>query len=766
MLSIRRFVALGALLLGSSHARSGSAEEPTPGAPSEHTATEADSEASGADSRPSDRITPPEPLNTPVLPVDGSRDRVEIILELVIDREGHVTSARATGGPEPESTLATEATKAWTFRPATKGGVPVAAKIAYLVTFEPERVQGPLAPSPASTVEASAPALPRTVRAAHATAVPLAEVVILGDLPDPGVRTWTRADSRKLAGSFDDPLRSLEVLPGVTPILTGLPLFFVRGAPPGNVGFFLDGMRIPQLYHGFLGPSVLHPAFLAKVDLHAGPMPARYGRYAGAAVDAHLAEPHGAPRAEAHVRLFDAGGFAEMPFADGRGYVMAGARYSYTALILSAFAPSQRVDYWDYQAMVGYRLGKHDEVRAFAFGSFDYVGAGNITGGVEFHRADLNWTHHFGRRARMTLAATAGSDRTRSDFGFVKDNVLQGRFNYMLSGEQAILRVGGDVAIDDYETEIDPTITEPERYLDLFPSRTDAAGGAYVDVVLFPRGRVRVIPGVRADVYSSYGDTMAAVDVRLAAEYELTEWLVSRHAVGTAHQGPTFVPNVPGAQVGGLRGQLQESIQASSTFDFILPWEVTLSLGGFANVTTGLSDPIGSSQTLSFDETSADTRSLGRAVGFETFLKRPLTRRLGGLLSYTFSTTLRSDERIATVAGYDRPHVLNAALTYDLGRHWQASAKGAFASGIPGRVTTLDGYVFSGPRSAPLVRLDLKLAKRWYVSEHFNWGLNVEVLNATYAGTVSRRTCGRRGCEDEGTAPILIPSVGVDAAWN
>jgi hypothetical protein len=139
---------------------------------------------------------------------------------------------------------------------------------------------------------------------------------------------------------------------------------------------------------------------------------------------------------------------------------------------------------------------------------------------------------------------------------------------------------------------------------------------------------------------------------------------------------------------------------------------------------------------------------------------------LGGLLSYTFSTTLRSDDRIATVAGYDRPHMLNAALTYDLGRHWQASAKGAFGSGIPGRTTTLDGYVFDGSRSAPLVRLDVKLAKRWYVSEHFDWGLNFEVLNATYAGTVSRRTCTSRGCENEGTAPIVIPSVGVDAAWN
>lgn len=758
------FGALLAVGLGSPKAVAQDTEEPP--APAQTPAP--DPAPVEADIRPSDTITLPEALNTPVPPIEGSTDRVEIVLELVIDREGHVVRARPIGGREPYATLATEATKAWSFRPATKGGRPVAAKISFLVTYEPERVveRPESEPTPTGSPDAPAAAPPRVTEKAHTTAIPLHEVVILGDLPDPGARTWTRADSSKLAGSFDDPLRSLEVMPGVTTVISGLPLFFVRGAPPGNIGWYLDGIRIPQLFHGFLGPSVVQPDFIAKVDLHAGPMPARFGRNAGAAVNARVEEPHGTLRAKADLSLLDAGGFAEAPLAGGRGYVMAGARYSLTALLVPLLAPGQRVDYWDYQAMVGYRLGKHDEVRAFAFGSFDYLGVGNFNSGLEFHRVDLDWTHHFGQRARLKVATTGGSDRSRSEFGFVSDTMFQTRISYTLTGQQAILRAGGDISIDDYGTEIDPTIQNPEHYAELFPPRTDSSGGAYVDVVLFPQSHARFIPGVRADVYSSLGDVMAAADLRLAAEYDLLPWLKSRHEVGTAHQAPTFVPNVPGLQVGGLRGALQESIQASSTFDFALPWEITASIGAFASVTSDLTDPISASQTFSIDETSADVRVLGRALGLETEIKRPLTRRLGFLLSYTFSTTLRSDGDIATLAGYDRPHVLNTALTYDLGRHWQASAKGAFGSGIPGRRTTLDGFVFDGPRSAPMVRLDLKLAKRWYVSEHFNWGLYVEVLNATNTASVSRRTCGRMGCVDEGTAPVLFPNLGIDAAWN
>src|SRR5690606_27636415 len=159
---------------------------------------------------------------------------------------------------------------------------------------------------------------------------------------------------RNLAGAFDDPLRAVEVMPGVTPIATGLPLFFVRGAPPGNVGFFFDEVRIPLLYHAFLGPSVIHPAMLSQVTLHSGPMPARYGRYAGAAVEGTLAlpqldKPEFPWRGEASIRLLDAGAYVEAPWADERGFVALAGRYSYTALLLSLLSPNQRVDYWDYQ---------------------------------------------------------------------------------------------------------------------------------------------------------------------------------------------------------------------------------------------------------------------------------------------------------------------------------------------------------------------------------------------------------------------------------
>ncbi len=81
------------------------------------------------------------------------------------------------------------------------------------------------------------------------------------------VKRLGRADVRQMPGAFGDPFRAIEVLPGVTPIVSGLPYFFVRGAPPGNVGYFFDQVNIPLLFHGAAGPGVIHPAFIESVNL-------------------------------------------------------------------------------------------------------------------------------------------------------------------------------------------------------------------------------------------------------------------------------------------------------------------------------------------------------------------------------------------------------------------------------------------------------------------------------------------------------------------
>src|SRR5207244_3014172 len=108
------------------------------------------------------------------------------------------------------------------------------------------------------------------------------DVTVSGDRREPGrTATLSRAEVREIPGAFGDPFRAVESLPGVTPIVSGLPFFYIRGAPPGNAGYFLDGIRVPLLFHVGAGPSVIHPALISRVDLYPGGYPARFGRFAG-----------------------------------------------------------------------------------------------------------------------------------------------------------------------------------------------------------------------------------------------------------------------------------------------------------------------------------------------------------------------------------------------------------------------------------------------------------------------------------------------------
>jgi hypothetical protein len=192
------------------------------------------------------------------------------VLVLVIEAQGAVRSAEVETGEEPFSSVARAAALTWRFVPATRDDVPIVAKIRYQVGFT-EVIEETRAAEPASGEGpekrgAGAVARPEPTYTVDEDGV--IEVDVRELLLPPNVSSLRRAEVRELPGAFGDPFRAIEILPGVTPIVSGLPLFYGRGAPPGNVGYFLDGVRVPYVFHAAAGPSVLRPALVDRVDLY------------------------------------------------------------------------------------------------------------------------------------------------------------------------------------------------------------------------------------------------------------------------------------------------------------------------------------------------------------------------------------------------------------------------------------------------------------------------------------------------------------------
>ena len=644
-----------------------------------------------------------------------------------------------------------------------------------------------------------------------------------------GQTTFGGQEVRQVPGAFGDAFRVMEALPGVTPLVSGLPFFFVRGAPPGNNGYYIDGVRVPLLYHVGAGPSVIHPGLIERVDFYPGGYPARYGRFAGGILSGETRRPADALHGEGNVRLFDAGALLEAPIADGQGTVLVAGRYSYTAALISLAAPDAVLQYWDYQARATWRLGPRDTIGLFAFGSYDFFGNKKSSGETEtglatqFHRLDARWDHELPNHGKMRLAATLGSDATGTqDLAGVRDRMVGARlYVEQPTGENVTLRGGADVTLDHYDLDLDKNPETAATNASQYPPRNDLVMGLHLDAVIQAADAWEITPGLRVDMFESIrmlgavsrfeqrrsaNGAVPSVDPRLLSRLRLSKAVTLVSTFGISHQPPAFFVPVPGLQLGRLTDGLQTSIQASQGVEVALPWAFTLTPTFFYHRYLGLTDfatTCGINQSSTSENSDGtdciDKRVTGRTLGFEMLLRRSLTKKLTGWVSYTLSRTTRGTNfasfdlsnlpgfemprkktvTYAEVAGdFDRTHVLNVIGAYDLGVGWRAGARFYYYTGRP-YSRRVFGYTippFNEERFPDFYRIDARIEKAWHVGEKGRVAFVVEWLNVTLQKEAINVSCGSRtsslaeavksnDCKFEYIGPVTIPSLGVEGSF-
>ena len=723
-------------------------------------------------------IVPPRALSTRLNYPEGASGSEAVELILTVGASGRVVDVQVLAGNSPFREAAALAAQSWQFEPARRGEQAVSARIRYLAQFTPQTEPATAMPEPEP---APAPSQPVGPRAPHAAAAPRpVEIVVEGQRAPAGSVVLTREETRSVPGSFGDPLRAIEAQPGVVPIVSGLPAFFIRGAPPANVGFFFEGIELPLLYHAFFGPSVVHPGFIDSIEFYPGSSPAEYGRFAGPVVAVNARPLRSRPTGEASLRLIDAGGLIESgPFRDCHAPtglacssgIRAAGRYSYAGAVLSLLSDA-KLDYWDYQTLASYPLGDHDAVSVLAFGAYDLFRppqtSVNTGAELSFHRVDVRWDRELGSGSALRVAVTGGYDRAAgSDVParILTDRSLRIRTELTQRlGAHETLRAGLDGRFDRFQLEADARSLNYLDFARLFPTRTDGVAGGYVSFQLDPARGIHVAPGLRADVYSSQGVTAVGVDPRVSAEVEVSRALRLEHSIGIAHQRPNFASQVPGAQVADLANGLQWALLWSSGVRVRLPFGLTASATVFRSAYFHVLDPIGGARDFTIDQTTLQRRSTVSATGLELHLARPITRRLGGFISYTLSRSEESTGSQKSPSGFDRPHVFQAALSYDFGRGFVVGARTVLYSGVP--ELNLEGtpHFTSQRRGAPFFRLDLRAEKRFHLGQNGYWGVTGEMLNATSSREVVRLDCGEV-CRARSAGPVILPSVGLEAGF-
>jgi hypothetical protein len=742
-------------------------------------------------------VSPPTASGATDVPYpEGGEGDAIVVLELVVDRRGGVAAAHAVAGSAPFASAAERAARDWTFVPAMRDGSPVAARVRFELHFHAPRV----VPNPPREV----PVAPLATAAASSrpTFAPVQEVRVNGAHREPGSVRITRAEVREIAGAFNDPLRAIEILPGVAPVENGSPYYFIRGAPPGNSGYFVDGLRVPLLFHIGVGPSVIHPGLIDHVDFYPGAAPAGFGRFAGGIVNAVLTPPADHFRAEAELRVFDAGALVEAPYDRGQGTVLAAARYAYPGPILSAVSPSIGVGYWDYQSRATLHVTDRDQIGVLLFGSHDeFAKADDQTGALrevlasDFHRIDLRYDRALGALDHLRIATTLGWSSQGAQPVYVNDTMLGVRVeaDARLSNSLAI-RGGADVQVDDYGAEQgSPSSPGPPPPTDALPPPRNLSGGLHMDLVWHPISAVEVVSGVRLDGYRSTrsaspampGSTsglVPAVDPRLAVRVRVAPAVAWLSSFGMAHEFPQLrVGTAPGDAVAlpgfaAEKATLQTAVEGSEGLEAKLPGALTLTTAAFASTTYGMTDLTtpcaidASGATPRYD--CNDQTARGRAYGLELSLSRPLTEHLSANVSYTLSRTTReapapgSSRPIESLSPYDRTHVVSAAGAYDLGARWRAGARFTHYSGHPYSLA-VDAPPDGQHRFAAFYRLDIRVEKRWRLGRDGSIAFVVEAQNVTLSrdGGNVHCTSGSNGtsCVVFPSGAVALPSVGVEA---
>lgn len=630
-------------------------------------------------------------------------------------------------------------------------------------------------------------------------------------------RTLRRQQLTSVPGTFGDPIRVIQTLPGMQRAPFGLGLLLVRGSNPDDTGIFIDGHSVPGLFHFLGGPSIFNAEMVESIDLYPGGFPARFGRHHGGvvAIETRPTKSDGI-HGSAKVDLIDSSGYIRAPITKNVSAAIAGRR-SYIDFILPLFLPepsagSQRVVtpvYYDYQGRVDWNLQKEGRLSLFAIGSSDKLhvfqksadtnSSTNLDTAVKFFRLIGTYVRPLGGDLKLTLSPSWGTDsitfagaQAQASGPFTSLSVKNNALSYRMRvngklGPRLSLDTGIDmlsrvttfealVPVDDNLVSSQGVDIPPSQ---LFRGSQTLGLGAYVETGIDVTARLKLIPGLRVDGYLLDGHERSSIDPRLVARLKVDpRWTLKAYA-GQFTQPPQ--PEALDARFGNPSVQLEKGYQFGLGYEWKPDrlWSVDSEIYYVdrRDVVVFTPDVIQNDDgTFSY----VNFRNSGHraSYGLEAIIKREISERAFGWLSYTFSRSRQTnrDGENWFPTSFDQPHVLNAVASFKPGGGWELGARFQLASGRPdGRVigATFDADCgcydavteARSTRVPTYIQLDVRAEKTW-LFELWSLGVYLDVLNVTNRKNTEGTDYDYRYRE---STPItsfpIFPTIGVRGAW-
>lgn len=591
--------------------------------------------------------------------------------------------------------------------------------------------------------------------------------------------TVSERELTTVPGTFGDPVRVVQNLPGMARSPYVLGVLLVRGAFPQDSGVFIDGVEVPAIFHFMGGPSILNPQFLSRIDFYPGNFSVRYGGMIGGLVDVGTSkEMPEVWSSTLDLNLFFASGYLELPVSK-KVSVKIGGRRSYYDFIIPAVLKASGYKattvvpvYWDYQTRIDVALKGDDHLYVFAYGSQDSLSAATtdnqtaerITLGFRmgFHRLAVSHLWHITPKLTNTFIPTIGYDNVSMDMGrgFVDlDTFAWGVRDEMAWSprENLTLRWGLDAGGGywGYSFEMPPlkdyiipgeivwhprsqgkydTTGVTERISDHIWGEGFAI---YIENIWTVWDRLKVIPGVRFDSIFYMGRKRFSFDPRFTARLDVGKGWTIKGGAGIFHQLPNEM--YLDKYHGNPDLDLEWAEHYTMGFEKKIGDAILLDCQGFyirrhdRAVPTKeiVATDIGGQKRIMYNN-----QGKGRAYGMEFLLKHDVTERFYGWISYTLS---RSEDQMdadspMSLNPFDQTHILTAVANVRLGKGWEVGGRFRLVSGNPETPTLDSTFVADGNRyiryqgepyssRRPLFhQLDIRVDKAW---EFEKWMLSV-----------------------------------------
>ena len=544
------------------------------------------------------------------------------------------------------------------------------------------------------------------------------------------------------AGGGGDLISSVEMLPGVQAGIDGSPGYFVRGGNAGQNLILLDDATLYNPSHTFGLVGIFNPPTVKYATLMKGGFPASYGDHVSSVLDVAMKDGSNLQTGgSVQLGTVSSGITLYGPLQTEKSSYLVSARRSTTDIVLKPLLDSnyfRKYYFYDVNAKLNFQLSAKDRLLL----SF-YSGRDNNTYASDSAKLDgIDYSMHYGN-----TGATLRWNHQYSGKLFAHSSIEYNKYHQFLSATQygffaqlysGITDVNARTALDWY----------------LSPSHKLSAGADYLHQTLYPASLSGQVPppdstsqtivpsgippkisnrvavyvsdeiklgdrwqayaGLRAPYFYKDGARYFSLEPRLSLLYMIDPSTSVKFSYTNMHQYIHLVQSYNASFPAEIWIGSSKAVRPQSSNEYTAGLFKNFSQNVFQTSLEvyykqmGNQLLFGGRDSTAIDNTIEQKLIFGKgwSYGAELFIRKNRGKWTGWLaytLAYTWQQFDSLNQGQTFPFAYDRRHMLDISLAYNISSHWKVAANFLLASGRAFSLSPDSSYILNpGPGRNPL----------------------------------------------------------------